>query len=195
MKIVGLTGGMGVGKSTVAAIFESNGFPVFNSDTRAKELMVENTDLKKNIISLLGEESYEGENLNRKYIAKVIFSDENLLKKQNLLVHSALQKDFQLWKTKQDAAFCVKEAAILFESGSYKDCDYTVAVIAPDSIRIPRINSRDHLPIEEVKKRLQHQWAQEKVVKLSNFHIVNDFDFKNLQSQVMKIISILKDKC
>ena len=138
MKIVGLTGGMGVGKSTVAAIFESNGFPVFNSDTRAKELMVE---------------------------------------------------------TKQDAAFCVKEAAILFESGSYKDCDYTVAVIAPDSIRIPRIISRDHLTIEEVKKRLQHQWAQEKVVKLSNFHIVNDSDFKNLQSQVMKIISILKDKC
>lgn len=195
MKIVGLTGGMGVGKSTVAKLFEDFGFPVFNSDTRAKELMVENDELKRNIISLLGQEAYEGDTLNRKYIAKKIFTDKELLKKQNLLVHTALQQDFQLWKSKQNALFGIKEAAILFESGSYKDCDFTIAVTSPDSLRMQRILSRDHLSETEVKERIQHQWPQSKIVKLSTFHINNDSDYENLKNQVIQTVNILKSKC
>ena len=194
MKIVGLTGGMGVGKSTVAKLFENFGFPVYNSDTRAKELMVENNDLKMKIISLLGKEAYEGETLNRKFVAKQIFSNKDLLKKQNFLVHTALRKDFELWKSKQNTVLGIKEAAILFESGAYQDCDYTIAVTSPDSVRMQRIISRDHLSESEIKERLQHQWPQKKIVELSTFLINNDSDYENLKIQVIHIINILKTK-
>ncbi len=192
MKIVGLTGGMGVGKSKVAQLFEERGYPVYGADIRAKELMEEDPELKKELIRLLGEEAYTRNQLNKKYIAEKIFSDKELLKKQNALVHLAVKYDFEVWISRQKTDFCIKEAAILFESGSYKACDYTIVVTAPEEERIQRILARDSSTEEEIRKRLQSQWAQEKLVELADFHIVNDSDLEHLKTQVNILINKLK---
>ncbi|MDR1876245.1 MAG: dephospho-CoA kinase [Flavobacteriaceae bacterium] len=194
MKVVGLTGGMGTGKSTVAKLFEEKGYPVYSSDSRAKELMMEDKDLKAKLIHLLGEDSYSGDTLNKKYIAQKIFSDKKLLQEQNALVHSAVRNDFKDWVAKQKGDFCIKEAAILFESGAHKDCDYIIVVTAPEQIRINRILSRDGLTEEEIKKRLQNQWSQEKLADLADFQITNDSDMENIKTQVNHIIKQLEER-
>ncbi|MDR2122553.1 MAG: dephospho-CoA kinase [Flavobacteriaceae bacterium] len=194
MKVVGLTGGMGAGKSVVAKLFEEEGYPVYSSDVRAKELMTENKELKEKLIRLLGSEAYSGNVLNKKYIAQKIFSDEELLKKQNALVHSAVRNDFKDWVSRQKGNFCIKEAAILFESGSYKDCDYTIVVTAPEEIRIQRVLSRDKSSVEEIKKRLRNQWSQEKIIEMSDFQISNDSNPENLKRQVARLITQLNQR-
>ncbi|MGM5629438.1 dephospho-CoA kinase [Apibacter raozihei] len=193
MKIIGLTGGMGAGKSTVAKIFNSLGYPVYGADIRAKQLMQEDLSLKKNIIDLLGPDAYQNNNLNTKYIAKRIFSDKEILAKQNSYVHAAVKKDFKNWFTSQkNNIFCIREAAILFESGSYKDCDFTIVVTASEEVRIKRILSRDLTTVEEVKKRLDNQWSQKKLVELSDYQIENNLDLNYLTQQVLQLIEKIK---
>ncbi len=193
MKIVGLTGGMGVGKSQVARLFEEKGYPVYSADIRAKELMEEEQELKTELIRLLGEEAYAGNKLNKKYIAEKIFSNQELLKKQNSLVHLAVKNDFEAWVARQKGNFCIKEAAILFESGSYKACDYTVVVTAPEEVRIQRILTRDNSTEEEIRKRLQNQLPQEKLIKLADFHIINDSHLEHLEVEVNSLIERLEE--
>lgn len=193
MKVIGLTGGIGTGKTTVAEIFKNKGYGVYNSDQRAKELMTEDTELKHQIIQLLGEESYlPNDELNRKFIAQKIFSNKELLKKQNALVHPAVAKDFLLWKEKQNKEFCIKEAAILFESGSYKQFDKVILVSAPLEIRIKRVKERDSASEEEIRKRIENQANQEELEKLADFVIENQSSLADLQMQIDKIIPELK---
>lgn len=192
MKILGVTGGIGAGKSTVIELFKEKGYAVYNSDTQAKMLMEENNSLKQEIIELLGEESYLNGTLNRSFIAQKIFTNQELLKQQNKLVHAAVKEDFKNWLSLQKGKFCIKEAAILFESGSYKDCDFTLVVTAPEKLRIERVMKRDHISEEAVKQRIKHQWPQEKLIKLADFHISNDSNLENLTKQVNIVIKELE---
>ncbi|MDR3272244.1 MAG: dephospho-CoA kinase [Flavobacteriaceae bacterium] len=193
MKIIGLTGGIGAGKTTVAQLFEKRGYGVYNSDIKAKELMTVDFQLKRQLIDLLGEEAYIGSELNKKWIAEKIFSDAELLKKQNALVHAAVRKDFAAWTRRQKGSFCVKEASILFESESYKSCDYTVVVTAPDEIRLRRAVLRDKAAMEEIKKRMKYQFSQEKLIELADFQIINNEDLEKLKTRVDELIQKIEN--
>jgi len=195
MKIIGLTGGIGAGKTTVARLFEEQGYGVYNSDMKAKELMTNHPQLKKQLIDLLGDEAYIGEELNKKWIAEKIFSDTELLKKQNVLVHTAVRENFEAWAKRQKGSFCIREASILFESGSYKTCDYTVVVTAPDEIRLQRAALRDGTGTEEIKKRMKYQFPQEKLIELADFQIINDGNREILKTQVNNLIQKLETLC
>lgn len=192
MKIIGLTGGIGSGKSLVSKYFESKGFPVYNSDDKAKEIMFSNSQLKSEIIELLGENSYVNNQLNRKFIASKVFSNKDLLQKLNQLVHPKVQHDFLDWTINQNANFCIKEAAILFESGAYKNCDLIILVTANDEIRIKRVMQRDNCSKEEVVSRMKTQWNEEDKKPLSNFIIYNNTTVENVYMQVDEIIEKLK---
>lgn len=192
MKIIGLTGGIGSGKSLVSKYFESKGFPVYNSDDKAKEIMFSNSQLKSEIIELLGENSYVNNQLNRKFIASKVFSNKDLLQKLNQLVHPKVQHDFLEWTINQNANFCIKEAAILFESGAYKNCDLIILVTANDEIRIKRVMQRDNCSKEEVVSRMKTQWNEEDKKPLSNFIIYNNTTVENVYMQVDEIIEKLK---
>jgi len=192
LKIIGLTGGIGSGKSLVSKYFESKGFPVYNSDDKAKEIMFSNSQLKSEIIELLGENSYVNNQLNRKFIASKVFSNKDLLQKLNQLVHPKVQHDFLDWTINQNANFCIKEAAILFESGAYKNCDLIILVTANDEIRIKRVMQRDNCSKEEVVSRMKTQWNEEDKKPLSNFIIYNNTTVENVYMQVDEIIEKLK---
>ncbi len=173
MKIVGLTGGIGSGKSTVAKMFMEQGVAVYISDDEAKRLMVEDELLKKQIIDLLGDESYiEGE-LNRSYIANKVFNNKTLLDKINAIVHPAVAQHFKNWSKKQKGTYVIKEAAILFENGGYKQCDYNILVTAPQDVRIERVQKRDETTRKKVMDRLKNQWEDEKKIPLADVVITN----------------------
>ena len=144
MKIVGLTGGIGSGKTTVAHMFASQGIPVYNSDERAKELMVSSKELVNGIKSLLGEDAYTEDELNRGYVARRVFTDKALLQSLNDLVHPAVRNDFDDWTSEQNAPYVIQEAAILFENGAYEKFDSMILVTAPKMLRLKRIMQRDH---------------------------------------------------
>lgn len=175
MKKIGLTGGIGSGKSTVARIFEVMGIPVYYADDRAKQLMAEDPELKAGIIALFGAEAYSRNELNRAHIADLAFSDPSLLKKLEALVHPAVLADGERWhNAQQGVPYTVKEAALLFESGSYKALDKIIVVTAPLELRIGRVMRRDQISRESVEARIGRQMLEEEKVKLSDFIIVND---------------------
>ena len=153
MKIVGLTGGIGAGKSWVAKIFKSLGVPVYDSDTRAKELYSESEELRALMISHFGPEVYQGNLINRKYLSQIVFNNAAELKMLNSLVHPLLQNDFDDWTQKQKSSYVLREAAILVESGGYEFCDEVIHVTAPMDVRITRVMQRDNV-VEEVVKAL-----------------------------------------
>lgn len=190
MKIVGLTGGMGSGKTTVANYFRDLGVPVYIADDAGKVLMNTNPQVKADIVSLFGELAYSNESLNSNFIADQVFNSPDKLEKLNKIVHPAVGLDFQDWKKQQDTNYVIYEAAILFESGGYKKCDVIVLVSAPKEERIIRLQIRDKSSIEEIEARIQHQWSDEKKRNLSDFEIIN----KNLSStkeQVRNLHEIL----
>lgn len=186
MKIVGLTGGIGSGKSTIAKMFEKLGVPVYIADKEAKMLMHKNLALKQNIVNLLGEESYHEEGLNRKFIADKVFNDKQLLEALNKLVHPAVGKHFEEWKNCQVGPYVVKEAAILFENEGYKKCDFTILVTAPQDIRVERVMKRDNVTREEVLSRIKNQWDDTQKIPLADFVIVNK-ELQDTECQVRKI--------
>ena len=150
---VGLTGGIGSGKSTVSKILISKGFSVYNSDNRAKWLMNNNDNLKSNIISIFGDKAYLKESLNRKYLSAKVFNDSLKLKALNNLVHPLVAIDFKNWLLHQKSKdFVFKEAAILIESGAYKEMDKIIVVSCPENIRLERVLKRDGNSSELVKK-------------------------------------------
>ncbi|CAG0905573.1 unnamed protein product, partial [Darwinula stevensoni] len=169
-KIIGLTGGIGSGKSTAAKIFNQKGIPVYNSDDRAKYLMQHSPELKKSIQSLLGVEAYqENGELNRSFISNKIFLDKTLLQKMNELVHPAVFEDSENWKNKQkEAPFLLREAAILFESGAFLLCDAIISVVADENIRIERTIKRDGLTQIEVQNRINNQWTDSQRIEKSD---------------------------
>jgi dephospho-CoA kinase len=174
MKIIGLTGGIGSGKTTIAKMFNELGVPVYNSDLEAKILMKENEKVKKKIIALIGNEAYSGNELNNKFIAVKVFNNEELLKKLNRIVHPAVKADFKEWAKKHEAPYVIQEAAILFENGSYKDFDDMILVTAPKKHRISRIMKRDGTSKKAILERMQHQWPDKKKKELAGFIIKND---------------------
>lgn len=175
MKKIGLTGGIGSGKSTVARIFEVMGIPVYYADDRAKQLMVEDPELKAGIIALFGAEAYSQNELNRAHIAHLAFSDPTLLKKLEALVHPAVLADGERWHNgQQGVPYTIKEAALLFESGSYKALDRIIVVTAPLELRIERVMKRDQISRDSVEARIARQMLEEEKIKLADFIIVND---------------------
>ena len=188
MKKIGITGGIGSGKTTVCKIFESLGIPVYYADDRAKALMIENKELVNDIKKLLGDEAYfEDGSLNRAYVAKIIFKDKKKLKKINELVHPAVAKDGILWQQAQTSVpYTVKEAALLIESGSFQALDYLITVWAPRETRIQRVLKRDGATREEVEARIDKQMPEFEKLKLAQYVIINDGE-KSLVQQVHKL--------
>lgn len=171
---VGLTGGIGSGKSTVAKVFETLGVPVYYADARAKYLMNFNQELREGIISLLGNNAYLNGVLNPSFISKQVFGNKEKLEKLNALVHPAVGLDYKLWVERQTTKYGIKEAAILFESGSYKTCDVVINVFANEDIRVSRVIKRDGVTEKQVKARLKHQWTEKERFKHSDYSIDNN---------------------
>lgn len=187
---IGITGGIGSGKSVVAKILISMGYPVYNSDDRAKELINSNPELIAKIKSEFGSDIYTNLVLDRKKMAEIVFNNPNKLAALNGLVHPAVGKDFESWKNSRTTQFVFKEAAILFETGIYKDMDSVILVTAPISIRIDRVQKRDNASKEEIENRMKNQWSDEKKIKLSDFVIDNSGD-KMVIPQVMEVLKSL----
>lgn len=184
---LGITGGIGSGKSTVCEIFKSMGIPVYSADDRAKRLMSEDAKLINEIKSLFGEEAYsDAGELNRPFIASLVFNNEEKLKALNALVHPAVFRDFRDWASKQNAPYVIKEAALMFESESYKDLDLVATVSAPVELRIQRCIERDKSTREEVLARMNKQWSEEQRTEAADFIIMND-GTTALIPQVMKL--------
>jgi dephospho-CoA kinase len=184
--IVGLTGGIGSGKSTVAKMFMDLGVPVYLADDEAKKLLSGDPSVRKSVEKLLGKKAYIGDKPDRAYIASQVFDNSKKLESLNKIIHPAVKKHFKNWYTLQVAPYVIKEAAILFESGSNDDCDAVITVTAPPEIRIERVILRDHTTEEAVKARMKHQWSDEEKLKLSDFVITNT-SLKKTQDQVRKI--------
>lgn len=185
---VGVTGGIGSGKSTVARIFSVLGIPVYYADDRAKWLMANDRVLKKQIKDNFGQESYsETGALNRAFLASQVFSDEEKVKTINRLVHPAVKVDFEKWANAQTTPYVVKEAALLFETGSYKDLDKVINISSPIRIRISRVLMRDpHRNEKQVNDIINKQLPDEEKNKLADF-VIKNTDNKLLIPQVLEI--------
>ena len=184
--VVGLTGGIGSGKSTIAKEFATLGISVFNSDEQAKVLIATDAQVKKRIIAAFGEEAYQNGEYNRAYIAQIVFNNSEKLAILNGIVHPALAKYFNQWAKKQTSPYVLKEAAILFESGSYKNCDYIITVTAPEEVRIARVMARDHCTETQVRARMAQQWSDAQRIALSNA-VIENIDLENAKKEVRRI--------
>ena len=191
---VGLTGGIGSGKSTVSKILISKGFSVYNSDNRAKWLMNNDDNLKSNIISIFGNKAYLKGSLNRKYLSAKVFNDSLKLKALNNLVHPLVAIDFKNWLLHQKSKdFVFKEAAILIESGAYKEMDKIIVVSCPENIRLERVLKRDGNSPELVKKRMQNQISETEKINHADFIVKNNGSESDLVLEVEFVISELKN--
>jgi len=187
MKIIGLTGGIGSGKSTLLAWLRSNGIPCFESDIVGKQLL--NGQLKQDVIDCFGPELYPNDVLDTKRMAQLVFQDKEALEKLNNLVHPVVWKAFKDFVEKnKNAQILVKEAAILFETGAYKSCDFVILVCAPLEKRISRVIQRDGVKRAEVLARMSKQWDDNKKSALADFVIEND----SLELAIEQLEAILK---
>lgn len=196
MMIVGLTGGIGSGKTTIAQIFASQfAIPIYIADTASKQLVDTDKNIRRQIVALFGEKAFEQGTYNSQYIASIVFADAQKLQQLNAIIHPAVQRDFQKWVAQQSAPYVIKESAILFESGSYQDCDLIISVVAPVNERIKRVMLRDKIDKEMIKKRIKNQWTDAERIKNSNFVIENREICKNLDKVReihFKILKILE---
>jgi dephospho-CoA kinase len=183
---IGITGGIGSGKSMVAGIFKTLGIPVFDADTAAKQVMETNSSLRSAIIEKFGAAAYKEEKLDRKYLASVVFTDPFQLEILNALVHPYAIAAAEEWAAEQDTPYTVKEAAIFFEAGSAIGFDYMIGVYAPQHLRIQRAMQRDNLTRDEVLNRMSKQIQEEIKMRLCDFVIVND-EQHLLIPQVLKL--------
>ncbi|MCB9263295.1 MAG: dephospho-CoA kinase [Flavobacteriales bacterium] len=194
---IGITGGIGSGKSTVCNIFSHLGIPVYNADNRAKQLMHEDETLKKNIRLAFGWDAYnkEGE-LDRAYLSKLVFNNPAQLKILNQIVHPAVFNDYENWSKKQEEAghpYSIKEAALLIEAQSYKNLDKLIVVTSPIDVRLDRITKRDNLRREEVLKRIENQLSDKERLKHADFVIKNSSSF-SLIKQVLKLHALFLEE-
>ncbi len=173
---VGITGGIGSGKTTVCKVFELLGVPVYYADDASRELLETDTDIKNEIVAVFGKEVIdENDRIIRKKVASLVFGNEQQLKKLNAIIHPAVALHFENWLMKHTkASYILKEAAILFESGAYLQMDKVIAVSAPEELRITRVVKRDQVLPEEVKHRMQNQLTEEERIKRSQYVIIND---------------------
>ncbi|MDA9552019.1 dephospho-CoA kinase [Flavobacteriaceae bacterium] len=171
--IVGLTGGIGSGKTTVANFFKELGVPIYIADDEAQKLMLESSLLKSELISLFGPKVYENGQLNKLLISESIFKDKTTLKAINNIVHPVVAIHFNKWLGLQESPYVIKEAAIFFENGSYKSLDSIITVVAPEECKIRRIMQRDIKSKKQIKAIMNNQWSDKKKIKMSDFVIEN----------------------
>jgi dephospho-CoA kinase len=183
---IGLTGGIGSGKTTVAKVFETLGIPVYYADDAAKRLMNTDPDLRESIIRHFGKESFTADGLDRKFLASVVFSNKEKLELLNSLTHPITIRDSQVWMEKQHAPYVIREAALLFESGAAENLDHVIGVYAPQHIRIKRVMDRDGITVNDVMKRISRQIDEEMKMKLCDFIITNN-DQKLVIPQVLAL--------
>ena len=186
MKVLGLTGGIGSGKTTVAGFFKELGIPVYIADEEAKILMNADPQVRAAITALFGEEAYKDDLLNRKWIASIVFKDSEKLEMLNAIVHPAVAAHFDQWQLEQTAPYVVYEAAILFEKGGYKKCDYNLLITAPKEAKISRLQQRDRSSIEEVEARMSNQWPDAKKAELADF-VIENIDLLKTREEVLSI--------
>jgi dephospho-CoA kinase len=184
---LGITGGIGSGKTLVCRVFESLGIPVYYADVEAKRLMNSHPVLKESIHGLLGREAYRNGDLDRRYVGSRVFGDRDLLEKLNSLVHPVVREDYRSWVSgKSGVPYVVEEAAILIESGASRFLDMTVLVYAPLELRIRRVMQRDGMEKAEVERRMMHQMDEEEKLVLADEVIVND-DREMLLPQIISL--------
>lgn len=189
-KIIGLTGGIGSGKTTIANHLKSLGIPVYNSDDQAKKILYlpETIDSLK---SAFGNVVFTNELFDKDKLAKLVFNNPEQLKVLNQIIHPAVKVDFENWlKANKNSPLIIKEAAILFESGSYKDCDVIISISAPQEIRFQRVIERDLLTYEEVMSRINNQWTDEMRNKNSDY-VIDNQDVEKAFTQAEDVINIL----
>ena len=188
-KIIGLTGGIGSGKTTVAHFIEEFGFPVYYSDDRAKAIVNESEELKREIKELLGEESYDKNGLyDRKFVAGKVFNDKELLHQLNEIIHPAVRIDFENWVKKQTKYLVFKETALLFELKLNRQCYKSLLVTAEDNIRIKRVMDRDHKTYREVESVMEKQMSEKDKIKMADCIIHNNTNLEELKEQTEQVI-------
>ncbi|MGA9211179.1 dephospho-CoA kinase [Kaistella sp.] len=189
-KIIGITGGIGSGKSTVSKYIEEAGFPVYYSDIRAKDIVNDDEVLKLNIKELLGEDAY-GENglYDRKYVSEMVFNNEELLLRLNSLIHPAVKIDFETWVSQQTTDFVFKETALLFELKLNESCYKSVLVTADDNCRLKRVMDRDNKTYREVETIMLRQMPEKDKVKLADFIIFNNDGLEELKVETQKVLA------
>lgn len=191
MKVIGITGGIGSGKSLVAKIVHTLGFPVYYSDQRAKELMDENPAIQIALLALFGQHAYSQGKLNKSFIADQIFQDDDKRLKMNQIVHPVVRADFMDWVKSQNTPLVFQESALLFETGNHAAFDAIILVTASESLRIQRVMERDGLTEEQVKARISAQLSDEQKRKKTPYIVRNDGD-EFLIPQILEILSTLK---
>ena len=191
-KIIGLTGGIGSGKSSVAQLFISKGIPVYIADVEAKKLMDSKKIIEK-IRKVFGKEIFDEEKINRIKLAAIVFNDPDKLAQLNAIVHPAVREHFVKWVSKhQDFPFIIKEVAILFETGGEKYCDKVITVVAPTSLRLERVMKRDNIKEEAVISRMNNQWTDEQRILKSDF-VIENIDFEETKLRVEEVLKVLKN--
>lgn len=190
---VAITGGIGSGKSTICKLFEQLGVNVYYADNAAKALMISDPHLIADIKKEFGAEAYNKGQLNRAYLANIVFKDKKALKKLNAIVHPAVERDFALWVDKQEGEYVMQEMAILFENGAQHRFDLVVTVAAPTDMRIERVMQRDGVSKEQVLDRMRNQWPDEDKIKLSDYVIENS-DLECARMRVTEIDTAIKER-
>ncbi len=189
-KIIGLTGGIGSGKTTVAKQFIAAGIPVYIADDEAKKIL-QQSEIINQIKNTFGDSVIENQQISRVKLAQLVFNHPEKLKQLNAIVHPAVKEHFQTWlETKQNEPYVIREAAILFESGSYHDCDFIISVVAPIEERIRRVMKRDGVDQSSVLARINNQWTDEQRISQSDF-VIENVTTESTQRQVNEILKKL----
>jgi dephospho-CoA kinase len=191
MKKIGITGGIGSGKSFIARIIERMGYPVYYSDVRSKELTIAHPVIRQGLIDLVGENVYFGGELDKKVLATAIFSNDEIRMKVNQLIHPIVRQDFEDWAKAQTNDLIFNEAAILFETGAYRNFDATILIYAPEELRLKRVLNRDIITREEVIARMKNQMSDEEKLKMTPYSILNDGEIALLK-QLEEVIERLE---
>lgn len=192
--VVGLTGGIGSGKSTIATMFKELGVPVYNSDERAKHLMNTSKKIKKQLIKLLGKKAFVDDQLNRGYIAKKVFNDVDLLEQLNGIVHPVVRKDFIKWTKQQTTQYVIQETALLFENKAQNLYDSVILITAPEELRIERVLSRDESSREQIIARMNNQLDDKAKLELAKY-VIENIDLESTASKVVEVHEAILADC
>lgn len=191
---VGLTGGIGSGKTTVSNFLLDYGIPVYNSDSKGKTLMNTNLELKNNIVSIFGERVYDNGILNTNLLSSIVFNDSTKIEQLNNLVHPKVAQDFNQWVGKNNnKPILVKEAAILIESGAYLNMDKIILVVSEKSTRINRVSKRDNSDLESIEKRINLQLKDNEKIKYADYIIENNSSLEHLKLEVLKVVNKIRE--
>lgn len=182
-KIIGLTGGIGSGKTQVVEVFRALGVPCYIADIEAKRLMHDNPQLKEKILQLFGKQAYTKQGLNRAFIGEIVFQNPDMLKQLNAIVHPAVAIDFTTWLSQQSHPYVIKEVAILFETGGDKAVDQSLLITAPKTLRIERAMQRDKASQETILARMSNQWEDKQKIPLAD-HVIENIDWQTAQKKI-----------